>query len=87
MRFVLPTFPCYYLAGMWALQALAADGPGPFDGPQPGAGGPLGGGFGPPGGQGRFPRAPGMAGGLQGLSPDIREAIIAGWTWQPTGPR
>ncbi len=41
----------------------------------------------PSDGPGRFPRAQGLAGGLMGLSPDIRELIIAEWSWQPAGPR
>jgi hypothetical protein len=35
----------------------------------------------------RLPRPPGAPGGLMGLSPAIRELLIARWTWQPAGPR
>ena len=51
--------------------------------------GGLGGGGGPglPGDLARGPRAQGPGGGLLGLSPDVRELVIAEWTWQPAGPR
>jgi 4-amino-4-deoxy-L-arabinose transferase-like glycosyltransferase len=67
---------------------LPGAGPALDGGPLPGPG-PLrgGGGLGLPGGAARFPRLQGPAGGLLGLSPDVREMTIAEWTWQPAGPR
>jgi len=83
------------LAGRLGPAGTGPDGPpGPGAGPPafgPGAGGgspggPPGAGPGGPMGA-RFPRPPGALGGLMGLSAEVREIVIARWTWQPAGPR